>query len=74
MAEDLVEPARQGPQDRRSLQQRALACELTGRLDRALALIRRLRATEPTGRRPAIPHPMLSRPLDQASFADRRIA
>jgi hypothetical protein len=42
MADDFLEPARQGPQDRRRLLQRALACELTGK-DCALALIRRLR-------------------------------
>jgi hypothetical protein len=58
MAEDLCEPARQprqAPQARRSLLQRALACELSGKLDCALALIRRLRATAPAG--PAPPSP-----------------
>jgi hypothetical protein len=57
MAEDLLEPARQGPQDRRRLLQRALACELTGRLDCALALISRLRAPDPTGAGLASPSP-----------------
>jgi hypothetical protein len=60
MAEDVLEPARphrQGLQDRRSLLQRALACELTGRLDCALALIRRLRAADPTSAGPAPPSP-----------------
>jgi hypothetical protein len=57
MAEDFSEPAQQRPQDRRRLLQRALACELTGRLDCALALIRRLRAADPTGAGPPSPKP-----------------
>ena len=39
-------------EDRGRLLQRALACELTGKLDCALALIRRLRAADPTAAGP----------------------
>jgi hypothetical protein len=55
---DLSQPPRPAPSgsDRRSILQRALVCELTGRLDCALVLIRRLRDLDPTGG-PASPSP-----------------
>ena len=46
MTDNDLAPAVPAKPDRSSLLQRALACELTGKLDCALALIRRLRDLE----------------------------
>jgi hypothetical protein len=45
------QPAPRACEDRRALAQRALACELSGELELAVALIRRLQHPLPRGRR-----------------------
>jgi hypothetical protein len=49
-----LQPAGRACQDRRALAQRALACELSGELELAVALVRRLQRPDADAGRPAI--------------------